>query len=111
MTPPSMCRWPVTELRQKIADAQSGERQLMEQLNQATSDIGSLTASLELARKRVGQNTELVKTGAGNRFDLEQSETNVQELTAKIAAARAQERRFARSSTVVSTATLPRWRR
>ena len=51
----------------------------------------SLQASLELARKRVAQNTELVAAGAGNRFDLEQAQTNVNELTAQLAAARAAE--------------------
>ena len=48
-------------------------------------------ASLDLARTRVKQNTELVAAGAGNRFDLEQAQTNVNELTAKLAAARAAE--------------------
>ena len=67
------------------------EPQLKEQLNAATEQVTSLTASLELARKRVQQNTELVAAGAGNRFDLEQAETNVSELTAQIAAARAAE--------------------
>ena len=52
---------------------------------------GVAQASLELARKRVAQNTELVATGAGNRFDLEQAQTNVNELTSQIAAARAAE--------------------
>ena len=47
--------------------------------------------SLELATRRVAQNTELVSTGAGNRFDLEQAQTNFNELTAQIAAARAAE--------------------
>ena len=51
----------------------------------------SLTASLDLARKRVAQNTELVAAGAGNRFDLEQAQTSVNELSAKLAAARAAE--------------------
>ena len=37
------------------------------------------------------QNTELVAAGAGNRFDLEQAQTNVNELTAQLAAARAAE--------------------
>jgi multidrug resistance efflux pump len=41
--------------------------------------------------KRVAQNTELSAAGAGNRFDLEQAQTNVKELTAQIAAARASE--------------------
>jgi multidrug resistance efflux pump len=81
----------LSEARARLTDAQSTERQLREQLNQATGQVGKLVASLELARKRVAQNTELVSTGAGNRFDLEQSETNVKELTAQIETARAQE--------------------
>jgi multidrug resistance efflux pump len=84
-------RQKLAETQARLTDAQSSERQLHEQLNQATGQVGELTASLELAKKRVGQNTELVKVGAGNRFDLEQAETNVRELTAKIAAARASE--------------------
>ena len=79
------------ETETRLPDAQSGERQLNEQLNQATSQIASLQASLELAHERVAQNTELAAAGAGNRFDLEQAQTNVNELTAQIAAARAAE--------------------
>jgi multidrug resistance efflux pump len=75
------------EARARLSNATATERELDEQLKEATGQIGVLTASLELAKKRVAQNTELVKTGAGNRFDLEQAETNVKELTAQIAAA------------------------
>src|SRR4051812_18532267 len=57
----------LVESQARLTDAQSSERQLAEQLNRATGDVASLTASLDLARKRVGQNTELVSTGAGNR--------------------------------------------
>ena len=78
-------------MQARLADAASTEPQLKEQLNAATEKVTSLTASLELARKRVQQNTELVAAGAGSRFDLEQAETNVRELTAQIAAARAAE--------------------
>jgi multidrug resistance efflux pump len=81
----------LSETQAKLADAQSSEQEMKEQLNQTIGQVGSLTASLDLARKRVGQNTELVSTGAGNKFDLEQAETNVRELTAQLAAARAQE--------------------
>ena len=49
----------------------------------------ALEASLELARKRVAQNTELAATGAGNRFDLEQAQTTATELANQIAAGRA----------------------
>ena len=79
------------EMDTRLPDAQSGERQLNEQLNQAKGQLASLEVSLELARKRVAQNTELVAAGAGNRFDLEQAQTNVNELTAQVAAARAAE--------------------
>jgi len=79
------------ETEAKLEDATSTERQLHEQLNQATGQVGVLLASLDLSRTRVTQNTELVMTGAGNRFDLERAETDVKELTAQLAAARAAE--------------------
>src|SRR3954466_14044419 len=79
------------EAQAKLTDAQSTEQELKEQLNETTGQMDKLTASLELARKRVAQNTELVASGAGNRFDLEQAQTNVGELTAQIAGARAQQ--------------------
>jgi multidrug resistance efflux pump len=82
----------LAETRAKLADSRASERQLHEQLNQATEQVAVLNASLDLSTKRVTQNTELVKTGAGNRFDLEQSQTNVNELNAQIAAARAAEK-------------------
>src|SRR6478672_7247767 len=76
----------LAEAQAKLADAQTSEGQLREQLNQATGQVATLTASLDLSRKRVAQNTELVAAGAGNRFDLEQSQTSVNELTGQIAA-------------------------
>jgi multidrug resistance efflux pump len=79
------------ESEARYADAATSESQLKEQLNQATSEVGRLSASLELANKRVAQNTELVGVGAGPRFDLEQAQTNVGELTAQLAAAKAGE--------------------
>jgi multidrug resistance efflux pump len=73
----------LNETQARLSDAVAGERQLDEQLKQATNQVTSLLASLDLARKRVAQNTELVASGAGNRFDLEQAQTKVNELTAK----------------------------
>jgi multidrug resistance efflux pump len=81
----------LNEAQAKLSDAESSERQLKEQLNEATGQVTSTSASLDLARKRVAQNTELVAAGAGNRFDLEQWQTNVNELTAKLSGARATE--------------------
>jgi multidrug resistance efflux pump len=81
----------LNEMNARLADAQSQEPQLTEKLRNATEQIGALQASLELAQKRVAQYTELTSTGAGARFDLEQAQTNVKELTAQIAAAQANE--------------------
>jgi multidrug resistance efflux pump len=81
----------LNEARARLANAVSSEKQLHEQLNQASGQVGLLTASYDLARTRVTQNTELVKTGAGNRFDLEQAQTNEKELAAQIGSARAAE--------------------
>jgi multidrug resistance efflux pump len=79
------------DVQTRLPDAQATERELGEQLRHATNQVGVLQASLELAKKRVAQNTELTASGAGNRFDLEQAQTNVKELTAQIAAATAAE--------------------
>ena len=81
----------LTEVRARLSDAVASGRQLAEQLNEATGQVTVLNASLDLARKRVGQNAELVKEGAGNRFDLEQAQTTEKELMAQIGAARAAE--------------------
>jgi multidrug resistance efflux pump len=79
------------EVETRLPDAEAGERELHEQLNQAMNQVALRQVSLELARKRVTQNTELSAAGAGNRFDLEQAQTNASELVAQIAAARAAE--------------------
>ena len=79
------------ESQSRLPDAASSERQLNEQLKQATSHVAELQASLDLANKRVAQNTQLAATGAGNKFDLEQAQTTARELTVRINAARAGE--------------------
>ena len=81
----------LAEIHARLADVRTSEPQLTEQLKEATGKLGSLSASMQLAQKRVTQNTELVATGAGNRFDLEQAETSVNELSQQLAAAHASE--------------------
>jgi multidrug resistance efflux pump len=51
--------------------------------------MSEINARLELARTRVAQNRELVKSGAGSKFDLEQAETNLKDLEGQAEAARA----------------------
>ena len=79
----------VAEADARLTNAVAGGKQVSERLNAATGQVTALEASLELARKRLSQNRELAAAGAGSRFDLEQSETTVNELTAQLATARA----------------------
>ncbi len=79
----------VAEADARLADAVAGGKQVNERLNAATGQVAALEASLQGARKRLSQNRELAAAGAGSKFDLEQSETSVSELTGQLAAARA----------------------
>jgi multidrug resistance efflux pump len=78
-----------------LVDASAGARQLQEQLKSASGQVRALQPRLELARLRVRQNRELVATGAGDRFALEQAEANVADLEAQIATATANEAQIA----------------
>lgn len=78
-----------------LADASAGARQLQEQLKSASGQLSALQPRLDLARLRVRQNRELVSTGAGDRFALEQAEANVIELEGQIATAKANEAQVA----------------
>ena len=94
----------VNSLNAQLATAQASQRELLESqkganaktlearaaIAEATSKIAAINARLELARKRVAQNRELVAAGAGNRFDFEQSETNLTEAQNELAAANSQ---------------------
>ena len=74
-----------------LAGASAGDRELQAQLQSARSQVAALQPRLELARLRVQQNRELVASGAGDKFALEQAEANVVELQAQLATATANE--------------------
>ena len=92
----------VNTLQAHLANAIGQEKQLQESLKgaqakiaesksavaQAGSKIVQVNANLDLAKKRVAQNRELVASGAGSKFDLEQAETNLADLTGQLTAAR-----------------------
>jgi multidrug resistance efflux pump len=78
-----------------VVDASAGARQLQEQLKSATAQVSALRPRAELARLRVRQNRDLVASGAGDRFALEQAEANVIDLEAQIATASANEAQVA----------------
>jgi multidrug resistance efflux pump len=74
-----------------LADASAGARELREQLKSASGQVAALQPQIDLARMRVRQNRELVATGAGDKFALEQAEANVIALDAQLATATANE--------------------
>ena len=65
-------------------------RGLREQLASAAGNTAALRVRIDLARKRVEQNRELATSGAGNRFDLEQAESDLQNLAGAASAPRSQ---------------------
>src|SRR5438270_1826744 len=91
----------VRSLEAQLANTSASERELGEQLagavgkvdesrgtiEQAESRIREVQPKLELARMRVVQNRELVKSGAGDKFTLERAETDVKELEAQLESA------------------------
>ena len=81
----------VDSLMAQLVGARGGNQQLQEQLKSATGNTVALRTRLDLARKRVQQNQELATTGAGNRFDLEQAESNLRDLEAQMSASVANE--------------------
>jgi len=95
----------VNALEAQLANTQGSSRELDEQLigavaqvaasrsaiDQSSSRIVQASAQAELAAKRVAQNRELVAKGAGNRFDLEQAETNLREAQSALDGARSAE--------------------
>ncbi len=74
----------VDSLTAQLVGAEGGNEQLNEQLKSATGNTAAIRTRLDLARKRVLQNQELAATGAGNRFDLEQAESNLRDLEAQL---------------------------
>jgi multidrug resistance efflux pump len=79
------------ELEARVASSVALERELGEQLKAAVSKKAAVGSKLELARKRVGQFGQLVQTGAGSRFDFEQSEAELAGLVAESEGATAAE--------------------
>ena len=95
----------VANLEAQLVNAQASQRELGEQskgargkidesrgaIAQASARTREVEARLALARKRVDQNRELAKTGAGSRFDLEKAEAELKELEGQLDSARSVE--------------------
>jgi multidrug resistance efflux pump len=79
------------EIEESYKGAQAKVAETKDVTAQAGARIAEINARLDLARKRVVQYRELVAAGAGTKFDLEQAETNVADLTQQLNAARSAE--------------------
>jgi multidrug resistance efflux pump len=81
----------VNSLLAQLVGAKGGDQQLREQLRAAEGNTSAVRARINLTRTRVEQNRELAATGAGNRFDFEQSEADLRDLEAQLSASIANE--------------------
>jgi len=79
------------EIEESLKGAQASVAAAQSTIAQAAAKTTEVSAKLDLARKRVAQYRELVATGAGTKFDLEQAEANLAELAGQMEAARSAE--------------------
>jgi multidrug resistance efflux pump len=73
------------QLRVTLVTAQATSRSLGEQLKGATGQKAAIQSQLKFARRRLEQFQDLAKSGAGNRFDYEQAQAEVQNLEGQLA--------------------------
>ncbi len=83
----------VKALEAQLAESEGSAAELREQLNVARGNTAALRSQIELTRLRVQQFEELSRTGAGNRFDLEQAQADLANLQGQVASAVANEAR------------------
>ena len=76
------------ELEESLKGAKAKVTESTSGIAQAAAKTAEVNAKLELARKRLVQYRELVATGAGSKFDLEQAEADVKGLGEQLEAAR-----------------------
>ena len=81
----------INQLRVQLLTAEANQRSLGEQLKSATGKKDAINAKLALSRTRVKQFKELADSGAGNRFDYEQAQADLQNLEAEYASTVANE--------------------
>src|SRR3954468_5524689 len=74
-----------------MRDLEESQKGAAAKITEAESGVREVTAKIGLTNRRVAQYRELAKSGAGNRFDLERSETDVREQQGQLDAARSAE--------------------
>ena len=81
----------LAQLKAQLVTAQANTRNLQEQLKAAIGSREGVASQLKLAQVREKQFKELAESGAGNKFDHEQAQTDVTNLQAQLASAKANE--------------------
>jgi multidrug resistance efflux pump len=75
----------INQLKVQLVTAQASSRNLEEQLKGSTGQKEAIESKLRLARVRMQQFKQLAESGAGNRFDYEQAQADVQNLDGQLA--------------------------
>jgi multidrug resistance efflux pump len=79
------------ELEEQLAGAVAQVAAAKSSIESAAARVVQANAQLDLARMRVKQYRELAAKGAGNKFDLEQAETNLRDAESQLDGARSAE--------------------
>jgi multidrug resistance efflux pump len=75
----------ITRLTVQLLTAEASSRNLAESLKGATGQKDAIESKLKLSKMRLQQFKELAETGAGNKFDYEQAQADVQNLEGQLA--------------------------
>ena len=75
----------ITRLKVQLLTAEASSRNLQESLKGATGQKEAIESKLKLSKLRLQQFKELADTGAGNKFDYEQAQADVQNLEGQLA--------------------------
>jgi len=75
----------LAQLRVQLVTAEATSRNFREQLKGATGQKDAIESKLKLSRLRLQQFKELADSGAGNKFDYEQAQADVQNLEGQLA--------------------------
>jgi multidrug resistance efflux pump len=75
----------IGQLKVQLVTAEANSRNLQESLKSATGQKEAIDSRLKLSRLRLQQYKELAETGAGNKFDYEQAQADVENLEGQLA--------------------------
>ncbi|HOW64430.1 MAG TPA: efflux RND transporter periplasmic adaptor subunit [Candidatus Paceibacterota bacterium] len=75
----------IAQLKVQLVTAEANARNLQESLKSATGQKEAIESKLRLSKLRLEQFKELAESGAGNKFDYEQAQADVQNLEGQLA--------------------------